>query len=244
MATFSIVKLGHIKHKVNFNLIQNWSSKLFTITGVSTRLNIPDGKEGWQEFTDKELAFVKFESNADITVAITEYALEDNYYLRRLDSGVVVISLYEVASLLEGQNVPLEHFILRNLYELNMIFLLCGGLQPTKKGIPEIIHDETRSCLFDMSGLKSDVIFSTSKPSICTQCFAILDQSQLPSNTLHYLKKELHKIRKPRYYRIAEFVKQHPILSMCMAAILSLAMNLVANLAYDMIKSSIFSFNR
>jgi len=233
--TFTIITLGHIKHRINVDRIRSWPSKLFKISGISACTNIPDGKVGWQQFTDDDLDFVRLDTNADITVAITEYALEENYYIRRITSGVVVLSLYEVADVLGRQNIPIEHFIIRNLYEIAMLFLLYGSLQPTRTGVPSIIHDETRSCLFDMNGLKCDVEYSTSKPSICSQCHAALSRSQLPNDTLRKLEKELKRIRKPLYHRIVGFVKQRPILSLWIAIVAGIILELVGNGLYDVL---------
>ncbi len=236
MTTFAIVRLGHIKHRIDFGRIKRWPSELFKVSAISTCTNIPDGKVRWQEFADDDLTFVKPVGGADITVAITEYALKDNFYIRCIPGPVVVMSLFEVADILEWQSIPLEHFVVRNLYEICLLHLLYGNVAPTADSIPDIIHDETRSCLFDMNGLKGDVVFSTSRPSLCQQCRATLAGSQLPDQTMAYLEKELRKIRKPLYYRIAGFVKQHPILSLCIAFACGLGIELIGNWAYDLLK--------
>ena len=236
MINFAIVTLGHIKHKIDVDRIRSWSSKLFRVSSISTCQNIPDGRIGWQAYTDDDLSFVRPATDADITVAITEYALEGNFYIRHTASGVIVMSFYEVGDLLEWQSIPLEHFVIRNLYELGLIFQLYGRLVPTRERVPDIIHDETRSCLFDMNGLKSDVVFSTAHPSVCDQCRARLSSSQLPSGTLRNLERELRRIRKPLYYRIAGFVRQRPVLSLCIAATAGFLLNVLANVAYDVLK--------
>ncbi|MCC6579242.1 MAG: hypothetical protein IT440_02285 [Phycisphaeraceae bacterium] len=234
MIQVAIVSLGHLKHRIDFSRIRSWKSTIFSVCSVSTQPDIQGGDAGWQTFRDNQLNTVELVSDANITVAITEYALEDNYYMRKLPSSVIVLSLYETAEFLERHNIPLEHFIIRNIYELCLLFhLYPNDLPPTRENVPDIIHDETRSCLFDMNGVKSDVVFSTSCPSLCHQCQARVARAQLPEGIISCLEKELRKIRKPMYYRITDFVKQHPILSLLLTLIVSFAMELAGNGVYD-----------
>jgi hypothetical protein len=236
MVRVAIVKLGHIKHHVDFGKIVRWRSALFQITGVNSRLDLPDGMERWQFFSDDRLGFVAPVNGADLTVAITEYALEDNFYMRRLQDSVVAMSLYETAEIIESANIPLELFVLRNIYELCLLHHLCDSLPATAEGIPDTIHDETRSCLFDMNGLKEDIVYSTAHPSFCSQCHARLAATQLPDGIVAEVEKELRRIRKPLYHRIADWVKLHPILAMGITFATAMVIELLGNSVYDMLK--------
>ena len=230
MVTIAIVVLGHMKHRIDFGRIKAWSSELFTVLSISTRTTIPDGNGNWQEFDDDGLAFVEPVENVDLTVAITEYALQDNYYARPIGRGAVVLSFYEVADILELHDIPLEHFVIRNLYEFAMVVHLYGN---HPEGVPDICHDETRSCLFDLNGIKSDVVYSTACPTICERCRARLSGAQLPAGTVHHLEKELARIRKPLYFRMASFIKQRPLLALFIGAVAGLLLDVLGNWAYD-----------
>jgi len=45
MVRVAIVKLGHIKHHVDFSTIKRWRSKLFGVISIASRLDIFDGAE-------------------------------------------------------------------------------------------------------------------------------------------------------------------------------------------------------
>lgn len=228
--------MGHINHPIDFGRIGRWKSNFIRVIGITEQLDIPDGQRGWKEYTDNELDFLSPVPGADVTVAITEYALQDNFYIRRLSSSVVVISLYETADVIEAENIPLEYFILRNLYEFYLLHHIYHPIPPTREGIPNIIHNETRSCLFDMCGEKYDVIFSTGKPSLCNQCKANLAAHQLPDGALVGVERELRRIRKPRYYRISDWVKQRPVRSLVIASVGAICTGAVGNGVYDLLK--------
>lgn len=236
MITFAIVRLGHIKHRINLDRVRRWPSKLFRVSGISTCHNIPDGRLGWQTFNDEDLGFVNPVPGADITVALTEYALADNFYIRHRPGPVLAMSFYEVADILEWQSIPLEHFVVRNLYEICLVWHLYGREQLGEAGLPDIIHDETRSCLFDMNGPKGDIVFSTARPSLCDQCRARLAGNQIPDEVIRNLDRELRRIRRPLYYRLAGFVRQHPLLSSAIALGTGLGLAVAGNAAYDLVR--------
>jgi hypothetical protein len=234
MKKISIVQLGFLKRQINLRKLKQWKSNLFSIDNVNEISYMPesDYSDDWQYLPDEKVsANVKHESNSDITIVVTEYRLEDNFYMRRVDRNVVAISLFEVGDILQNYHIPSEYFIFKNIYEIVTLLHIYHKLPTTKEEIPDIIHDETRGCLFDMHGIKTDIIyFFTGKHSLCSQCEAYLVKKQLPKDFLKDLVGELRKIRKPAFYKIYDFVKCHPIWSIAIVVISQLVIGLLAGL--------------
>lgn len=234
MIKIKIITLGHIKHRLDVERLTRWRSSIFKITTVDSVPELPDGEYDWQHFGDSELSFIQPSKDVDITFAITEYSLQDNFYLRRLDKNIVVLSLYQTADACEWNDIPLENFLLRNLYELCAIFKLEGSV-PTSGIIPPIIHDDTRHCIFDMCGIKTDVVYSASLPKICDQCRSHMNSKQMTTGFVKSLEEELKRIKKPLYYRILSFVKRRPVWSIGITFAAGVFVELFSNLLYDLI---------
>ena len=234
MTRISIVKWGCLKRQLNGKILQRWNSKLFVINSVDEIAYMPQVENAarWQHLPDKEVCTrLQPKLNTDITIAITEYSLEDNYYMRKVADKLIIISLFEIGDILQHYHIPIENFILKNIYAIVTLLHAYPNLPNTRDQIPDIIHEENRSCLFDMNGIKTDVIyFFTDKPSLCLQCEANLLQRQLPANFVSNLKHELGRMRKPLFNRICDFVKCHPIWSIVIAVISQLFIGLLASL--------------
>ena len=155
--------------------------------------------------------------------------------MRQISEKVTVISLFEVGDLLQYNNIPLENFIIVNLYKIVALSKIYKQLFPTCEKIPDIIHEEPRSCLFDMNGLKTDVIYSTARPIICQQCRSVMEESQLPQGFLISICKELKAIRKPRYYRLQDWIKRRPFWSLFIMFIGAVVVEILANIFYEFI---------
>jgi hypothetical protein len=233
MKQISVVQLGFLKRHINLRKLKQWKSKLFSIDTVDEISCMPESEpsNSWQYLSDDEIRKVlQHKGDSDITLVVTEYRLEDNFYMRRVDN-VVVTSLFEVGDILQYYHIPIEHFIVKNIYEIVTLLHIYQDLPNTRDEIPEIFHDETRSCLFDISGLKADIVyFFTGKPSLCSQCEAYLVKKQLPKNFLKYLICEIRRLRKPTFSKIYDFVKCHPVWSIVIAIIGQLVIGFLAGL--------------
>lgn len=240
MKKVSIVQLGFPKRQISFRKLERWKSRLFSIDTVNEISRMPQSYDSdyLQELTDESISVnIQHENNSDVTIAITEYRLEGNFYMRRVENNKVIISLFEVGDILQYYHIPLECFILKNIYEIVTLLHINNRLPPTREEIPDIIHEETRSCLFDMHGIKTDIVyFFTGKHSLCHQCVAYLENTQLPKNFLKELLRELRRIRKPAFYKIYDFVKCHPIWSIVIVVISQLAVALLANYLFFLFK--------
>jgi hypothetical protein len=234
--TITLVRYGHIRHRFDFRLVENWKSKFFRFAPTRTQAYAPDGDLHWNKLSDDKFKQIGRMDGTGITIIITEANLEGDYYIRHVGDNIFVFSLYGVADILEHENIRLEHFVLKNIYEV-FLLLLCNDCPPARDGIPSIIHDETRSCLFDMNGNKNDVVVSSENPIICGICKTSLGMKPLPARTVEDIELELRRLKKRLYYRVSDWIKSYPIWSFAIVSSIGLSLNLVASLVYDLLKS-------
>lgn len=96
-----------------------------------------------------------------------------------------------------------------------------------------LTHDETKGCIFDMCGDKTDIIFSCDKPIICDNCKSAIRESGIESEYLSIITKEIKKIKKSNYYYISDFIKKHPYLSVSIGFITSIILNIISDFIYS-----------
>jgi hypothetical protein len=168
------------------------------------------------------------------TVALISAPLQNNYYMRRITESICVISLFQMAEIVRDANFTIEQYIIRNIYELAVIYQSNNAL--TLPNNETWAHDDTRRCLFDMNIDKSDIVFSLHKPELCTACTARALAYQLPNDFIKNLKNELKKIQKPIYYRMLDWVKGHPILALVFSSLFAISLNLFASYIFEHIK--------
>ena len=173
--------------------------------------------------------------NADIFIGITYVPLENNYYGRRLKNNRVVFSYFEMADIINKKNLPLENLLLRMLYAYSLIYLREGNNMPHQSDIRTFTHDDTRGCIYDMNGIKTDVVYSLDKPSICDECTIRLREEKVADNTIRIVKKELLKIKKNQYYKLIDFIKNKPLLSFIISFAIGILMSLIASFLYDLL---------
>ena len=144
-------------------------------------------------------------------------------------------TFYETAEIFRDANVDLRNFIRLIICESVILHWLDIDGSNSNEYL-SMHHDETRGCLFDMCGLKQDIIMSATKPKICFACEAKLRAKALPSDLIDFLKREFRLIKKPLYYRVADWIKKHPLLALLITAISSIAISLFSSFLYDLIK--------
>lgn len=230
-----LVTLGNLKYPVNFPNIENWRSEVFEAHHVDQIQVLPDSDGDDWSYTDTQLSeLIATDAEYDFTIGIINARLEDNYYLRPLPNNVGILSLYETAEILHYSNLALESFIIRIIYEVCAIYLESG--RTISANATALVHDETRSCLYDLSANKADIIFSTEHPILCEPCKARIMGGQVPREFLATAEKELKKIKKQQYYRIVDFIKARPLTALLITTVTALLLNIVANFIYDGIK--------
>ena len=228
----SLVKLGNLKFPISIPRIEAWRSRLFVVEHTAEIGALPNAAGADWTYTDEQLrTLIAKNSQSDFTVGLINAPIQHNFYLRRLENNVCILSLYETGEILHYSNIDIEQFIVRNLYELVALFLEHN--QSIPESVYAMAHDETRSCLFDMCASKLDIVFSTSCPTLCEPCKARLLSAQLAKGFFTLLDSELRKIRKSLFFRIADFVKAHPVYAICITVLSGVAMNILANVIYD-----------
>lgn len=89
-----------------------------------------------------------------------------------------------------------------------------------------------------MNPYKNELIHSSENPIICDDCFAKQSQEGVPTNFLSTIRKELKRINKSTYHRIADFVKKKPILTIIISIVFGIIINLTSSWIWDLITKS------
>lgn len=147
------------------------------------------------------------------------------------DDKTILCSFFEVEKIFSEQNIELFNYIhgivLNELVQLATI---------NKVNETYFLHDDTRNCLFDMCGLKSDIVFKYNTPHLCSSCIAKIEESAVDKSFLQLLEKEFKSFKKILFYRILDFIKQRPILSIFITLLATLFVNILSSFLYQLIK--------
>jgi len=231
----SLVSLGSLKYPVDITYLEGWSSQILTVKHGASINHLPNAEGNQWDYTDAQLNnLIQVMPDADFTLALINAKLEKNYYMRRLGNKVAVLSLFEMAEIVRFSDFTIENYILRNIYELAVLYAANGELIP-----PDTFswaHDDVRGCLFDMNASKPDIVFSMHKPKLCDGCRSRVLSKQVNSGFLPALDSELSRIKKSLYFYMAEWVKTHPLCAFTITAILAVIFNLIASVIFEKVK--------
>lgn len=231
----ALVSIGGLKHRVDIPYLENWRSEILKIDHKSSIPLLPDASgPDWPYMKSQLCALMRPDSQSDFTVGLINAPLEDNYYMRRLDDKLAILSLFEMAEIARLFNFTLENFILRNLYELAVLHAASGGVFASDA--ESWAHHDIRGCLFDLNANKSDIVFSMHKPTLCHTCHERVLKNQIDPKFISTLNKELSRIRKTLYVRIAEWVEAHPLRALAMTGAFAILLNLIANFLFEKLK--------
>lgn len=232
----SLVSLGSLKHPVDIAYLAGWKSKIISIKHGASIGHLPnvDGTD-WERTNTQLSGLLHADAETDFTLGLINAPLEDNYYMRRLGDKIAVLSLYEMAEIVRYSDFTIEDYILRNTYELAVLYAANSALIPADSH--SWTHDDVRGCLFDMNANKSDIVFSLDRPTLCEACKARVMSKQVNAGFLPALEGELKGIRKARYYRMAEWVKAHPLWALLITATSAISLNIIASIIFEKAKS-------
>ena len=227
----SVATVGHMPPDFNRKKIKEWRSSVFEVVDEIESYTIPcdsDG-DGWT-FTDNALdKALPNIFNGEFLIAIVNIPIEHNWYSRRLSANRVVVSFHEIKEILRSSNIPLENIVYRLLYAYALAYKRSGNCMPETIEISSFTHDETRGCLFDMNGIKNDVIYSCHNPKICTDCVERLKRDRVSDETIALCQKEIRRIRKSMFYRITDFIKKHPLWSLAISGITTIVLGVAGS---------------
>ncbi|TKC81623.1 hypothetical protein FAZ69_27015 [Trinickia terrae] len=239
-----LVTVGHLPLHLNLNTVSAWKSEVFELIGDVENYELRcDSDIGNWTFSDKllkEQLPPKANYNADFLISIVNVPLEDNWFARPLGDKQIIFTFFEIKDILNAENIPLANAILRVLYAYSLRYRRSGNKIPEIDAAPNFTHDETRGCLFDMNGIKTDLVESCNKPIICEECETRSKSERIPNQTIKIIQKEIRKIRKPIYYRALDFVKSKPVIALVISSVFAISLgvmgSLIASYIYDIIK--------
>lgn len=238
-----LVTIGHLPLHLNLKVVTSWKSEVFELVGEveNYALRCDSDSVGWV-FSDALLkAQLPAHSGADFLVAIVNVPIEDNWYSRRLGGNQIVFTFSQIKDYLAWENIPQENAILRVLYAYTLLYRRAGNRIPGFGEAPSFTHDETRGCLFDMNGIKSDLVESCSMPIVCGECEERLRNERVSNQMIKTVQKEIRRIQKHLYYRAFDFVRDRPVIALIIssffAILLGIAGSLIASSIYDAIKA-------
>ena len=242
-AKIKLVTIGHLPLHLDLSRASAWKSDVFELAGEIENFSLcgNSDSDGWV-FSDALLkAQLPAHTDADFLIAIINVPIEDNYYSRRLGDNQIVFTFSQIREFLACENIPLENAILRVLYAYTLLYRRSENQIPGFSEAPSFTHDETRGCLFDMNGIKSDLVESCNKPVVCAACEERLRNEHVSTQTIKTVQTEIRKIRKNLYYRALDFVKAKPLVALAIssafAILLGVSGSLIASCIYDSIKS-------
>jgi len=227
----NLVTVGHLPADFDKSKIQSWKSDVFSIEGDIedySLVNDSDG-EGWS-YTDANLTNqLPCKVAGDFLIALVNVPLELNWYSRRLNDNKVIFTFHEMREILKFSNIPLENIVLRLLYAYSLQFKRSNGKLPTSNEYTNFTHDETRGCLFDMNGIKTDVVYSCHQPDICPDCVGRLRNETVSDNLISKVQLEIKKVQKTLFYRVLDFVKVYPVCSLTISAVSAIVLGTVGS---------------
>jgi hypothetical protein len=246
MVNIKLAILGHFPHTSQIEKIKSWKSDLFKVVEVC-KYNIVGDSDGhnWEFLDENVERQLPPRGTADVLISVTNIPIEANYFARRYTDNRVCISYNSMSEILNYNNIPLENLLLRVLYSVAFVYRRYGNRIPLMTEDTNFSHDETRGCIFDMNGIKTDIIYSTYKPQLCTSCIHALTNNhvavnRIENNLIEKVQKELLKINKVLYFQIADFIKRHPIYSIIISSLTAIVLgavgSVIASFIYEKIK--------
>jgi len=230
-----IGKIGYLPFYFNWKLIKKWKSDVFEIIGEIEEYHFRKNADtllwGYSDsLLEKELPQ---NPEADFFLGITYVPIENNYYARRLSSNRIVLSYFEIYNILVCEHIPIENFLLRAIYSYTLVYLRNGKQIPIQSKWADF-HDDVRRCIFDMNGIKANVVFSLDRPKICDECVEKARMDRVSDNYIKQIGKEILRIRRERFYKIVAFIKAKPIISIIISALFGISLNLIATWIYNL----------
>ena len=232
-----IIFLGHLPHSINQNFITSRKSSLFEIISPIESYTINKDSDmlhwGYSDYNIQSMLPAR--NGADILLAVTNVPLEDNYFARRQTDNRICITYYEMTEILKTHNLPLENLIFRVLHSVALIYMRYKNRLPEMHELTNFAHDETRGCVFDMNGIKTEIIYSLNKPQLCSACLQTLKENKISVNLLDNIQRELRKIKKRRYYQILDFIKDNPIKAIIISSLSAILLGIIGSILATLI---------
>lgn len=229
--------------EINKSRLLHWKSQLFEIIEIveNQPLNMEmdtNNNNNW--YGDNEIQrILPVKKSEDIFIGVANIRIQNNFISRVYEDNKVFMTFFDLYEKMESKNIPYENLILRLIYSYSIIFYVENELLVKEKEfMKQFNHDIARRCIFDNCIHKSDILDSTIKPQICDDCKDVLKDRTIPENLLNSINKELKKIDIKRYYRISNYIKKHPIISIIFSFLSAILIGLISSYIYNLIGES------
>lgn len=242
MVKIKLITLGTMPQTLELDSLTSWKSSFFSLVGKIENFEFREDSDlnTWG-FSDQTLRkCFHNDKDANFTIALVNVPLEQNYYSRRISHDRIVCTFFEIKQYIEDKNIKLHNAVLRALYAYALLYKEAGAKIPTHKENFKFTHHETRGCIFDMTGIKTDIVESCSTPIICCECLERLKRNKVSNDILAIAQAEIINIKKDLYFRILDFVKKHPLCSLLLSSLFALLIGVSSSILgsyfYDKIK--------
>ena len=235
-----ICMLGYQQYSNVIKKLKKYKSDLFEIKELVELKQLPEcDLDGWGYSDNRICKLLKDNSvtneNVDLCICFVNNPIEDNYFTRDLscfDSKTVLCTFYEADTIFKQNNIDLFNYIHGIvLYETVQI--------STHNKIDEnyFLHDDTRNCLFDMCGIKNDIAIKYGIPSLCPECLSKIESRIIDKDFVPLLKKEFKTFKKKLFYRIIDFIKEKPIISIIFTILGTIIINLFSSYIFELLSN-------
>ncbi|MBB4767742.1 MULTISPECIES: hypothetical protein [Xanthomonas] len=223
--------LGTPPRDLDVDQIERWRSDFILLSPKVERLSLrcDTDLDGWA-YSDRQISTQLPPAQAQgITICVTRVPLEDNWYARRVSDRHVVFSLFEIGDFLRAEQIPLSNAVLRVAYAYAISTERNSGVLPKHGSAAHYTHDETRGCLFDMNGLKADIVESCVQPVICEECRERMRQSRFSNEKIDLIVQEIRGIDRSTYNKIRRTVERYPYRALTISTLFVLITGVLAS---------------
>ncbi|MCL2630417.1 MAG: sigma factor G inhibitor Gin [Firmicutes bacterium] len=219
--------------------LKDHNSRIFNVVFEEENIEIAEfGLDGENDVCLEDGAMVeKFnqqikDGQTGIYILLTDYRTKTNYggSLNEQQS-LFYLSLYGTKKIIAEANISVINFLLIAIYR-DVLRYVC------KK---RIWNDEFRNCIFDTSKNEKIKLLSKScgKPKICDDCKEEITKT-LDDDSFYgyykYIEKKLKKLRKARFYRLQDFIHDHPGSALVVAIATPIVASVIGAFVYDLLR--------
>ncbi len=226
-----LIAFGYLPLEFQPKKVEEWKSSTFEVIDKIDTFSL-EGNSDSVNWTFSDCLIKEHftgDYDADFVIALVNVPIEEDYYTRVLGDNQIVFTFHEVNEILERYNIPLENIIYRLLYAYTLVYRGGRNQIPNFSEFSSFTHDETRGCLFDMNGIKTDLAMACHKPKICDECSEKLKRKQVSHSYIHSTQKDIKRIKKDLYYRILSSVKRKPIFSLFLSSLFAILLGVLSS---------------
>ena len=166
-----------------------------------------------------------------IRVGIILTPIQENFYTRSFYPDAIILSLFQSEELCEKAGRTPEEYIAISLLLMHVLWLEFKARRLDAE-YEDLLHTDTRGCLFDFAIHKPDKIHKLRTGQICLRCKAKLAEANVPASLIENAEKMFERIRKPSLLTSLATGLRNPIFSFVLGGIvLGAIINVVSSFA-------------